>query len=264
MREWLIMLVKRRGQAKVAITDMVTLCMETFLDKMPNREEKFTLLKSLMEACEGKMFLEREYSKCTRQLVEMFEADGKIEDAAKTIQEIQIETYGSLQNKEKVEFILYQMKLVLMRNDFVRLQILSKKISKKAISEAGLETHKINYYTFLVRYYVHEKEMMEVAKAYQTIFDTLNKASTDEKLKAHIDSTGEEKKKAFQNFVLYLLVSPYTDEKVELLNVVESMYPRELEKEELLTKYVRKFLTFEICPFNEAEVEAQMKNYEPF
>ena len=79
------MLVKRRGQAKKAITDMITLCMETFLDKMPNREEKFTLLKSLMEACEGKMFLEREYSKCTRQLVEMYEADGKIEDATKTI-----------------------------------------------------------------------------------------------------------------------------------------------------------------------------------
>ena len=79
------MLCKRRGQAKKATTDMIALCMDTFLDKMPNREEKFTLLQSLMEACEGKMFLEREYAKCTRMLVEMQEADGKIEDAAKTI-----------------------------------------------------------------------------------------------------------------------------------------------------------------------------------
>jgi len=45
-----------------------------------------------------------------------------------------------MENKEKVDFILYQMKLVLLRQDFVRLQILSKKISKKAISEAGLES----------------------------------------------------------------------------------------------------------------------------
>jgi 26S proteasome regulatory subunit N5 len=44
-----------------------------------------------------------------------------------------------MENKEKVDFILYQMKLVLLRQDFVRLQILSKKISKKAINEAGLE-----------------------------------------------------------------------------------------------------------------------------
>ena len=76
------------------------------------------------------------------------------------------------------------MKLVLMRNDFVRLQILSKKISKKAISEAGLETQKIQFYSFLVRYHVNEKESMEVAKSYQTIFDTLNKTCADEKMKA--------------------------------------------------------------------------------
>lgn len=61
------------------------------------------------------MFVEREYAVCTRQVVEMYEADGKIEEAVKQIQEIQIETYGSLENKEKVEFILYQMKLVLIR-----------------------------------------------------------------------------------------------------------------------------------------------------
>ena len=39
--------------------------------------------------------------------VEMYEADGKIDDAARVIQEIAIETYGSLESKEKVDFILY-------------------------------------------------------------------------------------------------------------------------------------------------------------
>jgi hypothetical protein len=38
---------------------------------------------------------------------------------------------------------------------------------------------------------------MEIAKSYQTIYDTLNKASYDEILKALIDPTGEEKKRAF-------------------------------------------------------------------
>ena len=46
---------------------------------------KFTLLKTLCEACDGKMFLEREYSKCIRMQVEMMEADGKIDEAAKLI-----------------------------------------------------------------------------------------------------------------------------------------------------------------------------------
>jgi hypothetical protein len=32
LREWLIVLCKRRGQAKKATVDMIELCMKTFLD----------------------------------------------------------------------------------------------------------------------------------------------------------------------------------------------------------------------------------------
>ena len=97
------------------------------------------MLNTLRSTTEGKIFMEREYAKNTRDLVEMYEADGKIDEAAKIIQEIQIETYGSLENKEKVDFILYQMKLVLARQDYIRTQILSRKISKRGLSEKGLE-----------------------------------------------------------------------------------------------------------------------------
>lgn len=97
------------------------------------------MLEALREASDGKMFLEREFAQVTRMNAEMLEADGKHDDATKMVQEIQIETYGSLKTVEKVDFILYQMKLVLGRRDFVRCQILSRKISKKHINEKGLE-----------------------------------------------------------------------------------------------------------------------------
>ena len=42
------------------------------------------------------------------------------------------------------------------------------------------------------------------------------------------------------------------------------MYPRELEKEELLAKYVRKFLTFELIPLQEDEIKQSMAPFEPF
>lgn len=122
------------------------------------------------------------------------------------------------------------MKLTLARQDFIRTQILSRKISKKAIGEKGLEQQKITYFGFLIKYYVHEKESSETSSAYQTIYDTINKAE-DEDLKAKLDPTGDLRKSAFQNFVLYLLISPYTKEKVDQLNLVEAMYPRELENE---------------------------------
>lgn len=145
------------------------------------------------------------------------------------------------------------MKLVLARQDYIRTQILSRKISTRAISEKGLESQKIAYFSYMVQYYVHEKEVLEAAKSYQTIYDTVNKAGDDE-AKAKLDPSGDLRKNAFRNFVFYLLISAYTNEKVDLLNIVEAMYPRELEKEELIARYVRKFLTFELMPLQEDQI----------
>jgi len=114
----------------------------------------------------------------------------------------------------------------------------------------------------MVEYWVHEKEVLNAAKAYQIIYDTINK-SNDE-MKTQLDPSGNERSEAFRNFVLYLLISPYTSEKVDLLNVVESTYPRELEKEAQVGKFVRKLLTYELMPIQEDEIEREMKVYAPF
>jgi 26S proteasome regulatory subunit N5 len=119
VREFLLLLAKRRGQLKKPITDMVQWA-QGKLEMLPSREERVAMLECLNQASEGKMFLEREYSQIVRAQAVMLEEDGKPEEATKHVQEIQIETYGSLTTAEKVEFILYQMKLVLARKDFVR------------------------------------------------------------------------------------------------------------------------------------------------
>ena len=35
------------------------------------------------------------------------------------------------------------------------------------------------YFHFMTQYYIHEKEHLETAKAYQTIYDTYNKAKPE-------------------------------------------------------------------------------------
>ena len=42
------------------------------------------------------------------------------------------------------------------------------------------------------------------------------------------------------------------------------MYGRELDQNELISKFLRKFLTFELMPLNEDEIEGQVRDYEPF
>lgn len=87
------------------------------------------------------------------------------------------------------------MKLVLIRKDYVRCQILSKKISRRHLTAKDLETQKIQYYEFMIVYYIHEKMHLDVAKSYQTIYDTYNKAEAE--LQAKLDPTGALKPVAF-------------------------------------------------------------------
>lgn len=77
----------------------------------------------------------------------------------------------------------------------------------------------------MTRYYIHEKMILETAKAYQTIYDTFNKSEPE----LNLDPTGQLKLVAFQNFIIYLMVAPYTNEKVDLLNITDSLYARELD-----------------------------------
>ena len=72
------------------------------------------------------------------------------------------------------------MKLVLLRKDFVRCQILSRKISKRHMSEKGLEKLKIEFLRFMVRYYIHEKMTIDIAKSYQEIYNVMNAATEEE------------------------------------------------------------------------------------
>lgn len=48
------------------------------------------------------------------------------------------------------------------------------------------------------------------------------------------------------------------------MHILESMYARNLEENDLLSRFVHKLLTFELMPLNEAEIEQQMASFEPF
>ena len=79
----------------------------------------------------------------------------------------------------------------------------------------------------MIQYYIHEKMILDAAKAYQIIYDTINKA--EEKLAEELNNDGILKQHSFQNFVIYVLISPYDNEKVDFLNIIEKNYARDLE-----------------------------------
>lgn len=149
------------------------------------------------------------------------------------------------------------MELVLIRKDWVRLQILSRKISKRHMNEKGLESLKIEYFRYMTLYYIHEKMTLDASKAFLTMYDTM--------VAMEAEWTDETKKSnSFENFVIFLLLSKFETEKQELLTVVKEKYAREFEKHSKLQKYVDNLMGWELYSINEQELKGELGFTGPF
>lgn len=92
----------------------------TYLDKAPDSCE---LLKTLRTIGEGKIYLEVEFARLTKIVAMQFEAQGNFTEASKVLQEVQVETYGSMEKDEKLEFLLDQLRLLIEEKDHIRFYI---------------------------------------------------------------------------------------------------------------------------------------------
>lgn len=258
MNQFIIKLAKFRGQAKKAISEMIKVSM-TYFDKMPDRQSKADLVDTLRTATAGKLFVEGEYAKCTRVYSEMMEEDGKIQDAADALLEVQVETYGSLTKEEKLDYILYQLRVVLDLKDYVRTLIILKKIQPRQFTDASVANYKVQYHNLSVQYNIHQKEYLATAKSYQTIYDTILADKDD----AHKFTEGQ-RSDSFSNFVTFLLISPYSHETVDLFNKLNTVYRRELERFPILDHYVTKLLLTELMPLNDDKTKEDLKEFSAF
>lgn len=130
LNEHIMLLTKRRSQLKQAVAKMVQECC-IYVEEAPDKETMVKLIDTLRQVTEGKIYVEVERARLTHKLAKLKEAEGNIDEAANIIQELQVETYGSMEKREKVELILEQMRLCLAKKDYIRTQIISKKINTK-------------------------------------------------------------------------------------------------------------------------------------
>ena len=77
-----------------------------------------------------------------------------------------------MEREEKTKYILKQMVLLLRRSDYIRCQIVSKKLSPKLLEAADLHPLKIKFYELMTLYYLHENALLDVAKCFGHIYNT--------------------------------------------------------------------------------------------
>lgn len=94
-----------------------------------------TLLTCVRAHTEGKVYVELERAQATRLLAAIKESSGALKEAFELLQEIAVETFGSMERKDKYAFILEQLRLALATENFSQAQLISRKVSTKALED---------------------------------------------------------------------------------------------------------------------------------
>jgi 26S proteasome regulatory subunit N5 len=173
-------LTQRKNQSRESIIAMVKYCINEILPNLKTQKESSDLLNTLIRVTEGKIFVEYEYSQAIRKMTEMHIMNNEKEEAAKLIQDVQIEAFGSLESEYKIEYILFQMQVLIDKGDYIRTLIVSNKIKRNHLDDEGIELLKIRFFRLMILYYMHEKNYLETSKCYKTLYDFIK--SINEKL----------------------------------------------------------------------------------
>ncbi|XP_022154185.1 26S proteasome non-ATPase regulatory subunit 12 homolog A-like [Momordica charantia] len=248
LNDQIVLLSKRRGQLKQAVTAMVQQAMQ-YIDETPDIETKIELIKTLNNVSAGKIYVEIERARLIKKLAKIKEEQGLIAEAADLMQEIAVETFGAMAKTEKIAFILEQVRLCLDRKDYVRAQILSRKISPRVfdadltkekkkpkegdniVEEApadipSLMELKRIYYELMIRYHSHHNDYLEICRCYKAIYDI---PSVKENTTQWIP--------VLRKICWYLVLSPHDPMQSSLLNsILEDKNLSEIPNFRLLLK----------------------------
>jgi 26S proteasome regulatory subunit N5 len=175
----------------------------TFLNDTPDLNTKLSIIETLRTVTEGKIFVEVERARVTKILSDIKKEQGDLKAATEILCELQVETFGSMERREKTEFILAQVALCIESSDWTQAGILSRKISTKYLArkpkktpeqlekekkdrekkrERGEEVDepkeddvtdlKLRYYEQQITLAKHEDKYLEVCKHYRQVLDT--------------------------------------------------------------------------------------------
>lgn len=245
LKENIVLLSKRRGQLKAAIKRMVKRSM-SFLPSLPH-DIKMDLLDTLLKVTEGKIFVEKQGARLTMILAQIKEQEGKAVEAATILQEVQVETFGSMKKKEKTDFILEQMRLCLLKKDFVRTQIISRKINTRVLDDKDFQEQRIKYNTLMIDFYHNDSQYLDIYRCYYQIYTTPSVQENSARWQEYLKLC-----------VLYIILSPYTNEQNDLIHrLAEDKNLKQLPQFKALLK---KFLTLEVMYWTEVESQKAILN----
>ena len=201
-----------------------------------------SVIETLRTVTEGKIFVEVERARVTKVLSDIKKGKGDVKGAAETLCELQVETFGSMERREKTEFILDQVELCIENDDWTQAGILSRKISTKYLARKPIKTQeqldkeaadrekrrnkgedvpeekeddvtdlKLRYYEQQIILAKHDDKYLDACKNYRQVLDTT--AVEEDEAKLH---------PTLQRIIYYVILAPYDNEQSDLLHRISA------------------------------------------
>lgn len=130
------------------------------------------------------IFVEVERARITRILAHILKARGDLAGATNVLCELQVETFGSMDRREKTDFILEQVELCIERGDFTQAAILSRKISTKYFTNVEVSDLKLKFYDQQIQLAKQDDKYIDVCKHYRAVYSTPSVIADPAKLKS--------------------------------------------------------------------------------
>lgn len=208
LNEQIVLLSKKHGQLKQAITSLVQDAI-AILDDAPDLDTKITLIETIRTVTEGKIFVEVERARVSRMLSKIKEKQGDIDGATEVLGELQVETFGSMDIREKMEFILEQVDLYVRKGDFVQAQIVSRKITPRHLEKEDFYDLKLKFYDLNIKIALHDNKYLDACQDYRHIYDTPQIIADETKWKP-----------VLENIVYFIILSPYDNLASDLIHKI--------------------------------------------
>lgn len=256
----------------------------TYISRTPDKAHKLRLIETLRQVTEGKIYVEVERARLTKTLADIKELDGDVIGAASIMEELQVETYGTMERREKVELILEQMRLCLLKQDFVRTQIIAKKINIKFFEDPMQVDLKYKYYNLMIQL-DKESSFLKTSRHYQALLaekttppadEVEASADKDAKPEKKVDSkaggepstsaaekmeveetveqrevpkvlTPEERREKMVSAIIYCILSSYDNEQSDMMEHLSKL--KILEEIPIFKEILRLFMCKEIINF---------------
>ncbi|THH10166.1 hypothetical protein EW145_g1523 [Phellinidium pouzarii] len=280
-------LSKKHGQLKGTVQTIVEQAMG-WLEEIKSRDglnKWLELVETLRQVTEGKIFLETPRARITLALSHYHESlanlpsstspppQKSLETASELLSDLQVETYSSMERKEKTEFLLEQMRMLVLvargkdeedrkegkddlrrgEADWIKMRVGGRKINegflKEKANEACLSTQmtsflfrtyvemqnlKLKFFDLMIQFALHGHDYLDVAKYYHEVWETPS-------IKEDAAGKGRE---ALEHVVYYIVLAPHNNEQSDMLHRLFK-YP-ELSKLELHYNLVKCFTTKEL------------------